>query len=75
MKNCAFGHPSATQFAAQVAEKLGGIVIRLMHLSEHVSTANPTLLNGRPVTQRKRLVHGDVIDLGQGALRLRVSIR
>ena len=44
-------------------------------LIEHVSTANPTVLNGRSVTRRRRLRHGDVIDLGQGALRLLVTIR
>lgn len=41
---------------------------------EHVSTANPTVLNGSTVARRRRLARGDVIDLADGALRLLVRI-
>lgn len=51
------------------------IVAGAEFLVEHVSTSNPTVLNGRAITRRQRLEHGDVIDLGQGALRLLVTIR
>lgn len=50
------------------------LVVGPEFLIEHVSTANPTVLNGRAITRRRRLRHGDVIDLGQGALRLLVTI-
>lgn len=41
---------------------------------QHLSTANPTVLNGSLVARPRRLARGDVIDLAQGALRLIVRI-
>ena len=41
---------------------------------QHLSTANPTVLNGSEVARPRRLARGDVIDLAQGALRLLVRI-
>ena len=70
----------ASWTAAGQAQRISRAQFRILaaggdFLIEHVGTTNPTVLNGLAVTRNQRLDHGDIIDLGRGALRLLVTLQ